>query len=422
MELFAKPLKSWNTLKITGSKQIGMDMKRRQHTSVIALLALSIAILLISRAFAADLSTDTPGKSTPKTEADTWLPRLQYGDDSAYILFYGRINRGILVYDDGRSTEVYSLVDNSAQPSLFGIKTHDFHKDFGAIGSNIEIGWFPYSTAYVNQLTKGDVDWDTALLRRAEVHIDNATSGRFWMGQGSMASDGTAEVDLSGTGLEGEASVADFAGAQIFRLANGGGLSDVQVAETFRDIDGLGRKLRFRYDTPSYHGFSLAASIGTQIVPIVTDEVVWDVAIWYDNNHGDFKVSGAVAYSRPAVLGDHIVSGSFSTLHVPTGLSVTIASAYEVQADGDARYIYGKVGRQIDHFDFGITAFSVDAYYGKSINVKRSESVSFGVQLVQSVDYWQTDFYAGIRTYDYDETNADYKRGIAVLTGAQISF
>jgi hypothetical protein len=34
----------------------------------------------------------------------------------------------------------------------------------------------------------------------------------------------------------------------------------------------------------------------------------------------------------------------------------------------------------------------------------------------------QTDFYATLRWYDYDDSAADYEDGIAFLTGARFSF
>ena len=397
-------------------------MVRWQYATGTGMLVLLMGCPIIGTSYAADLSQEASAGALRETGGATWIPELKYGDESAHIMFYGQINKGVLVYDDGRSTQGYLLVDNDSSSTRFGIKTLDHRAAFGTIGSNIEFEWEPYSTGYVNQRTKGDVDWDTSQVRKAEVYLDNAVYGRVWLGQGSMVSDGTAEVDLSGTDLVGYSSVADIAAAQVYRFDNGAGLSGIQVGDTFKNIDGLGRKLRIRYETPDYNGFTLGTSIGTQIVPEATDVTVWDVAIKYENDHGDYRVSGAAAYSRPGAGLDDVFDGSVSVLHTQSGLSVTVAGAYEFRSDRDARYIYGKIGRQADPFEFGPTALSIDAYYGESINTNGSESLSFGVQAVQSVDCWRTDFYAGVRSYDYDDSAADYKRSVAVMTGARLKF
>ena len=44
------------------------------------------------------------------------------------------------------------------------------------------------------------------------------------------------------------------------------------------------------------------------------------------------------------------------------------------------------------------------------------------MQAVQSVDYWQADLYLGIRSYDYDDSTGDYKKGLAAITGTRIKF
>jgi hypothetical protein len=283
------------------------------------------------------------------------------------------------------------------------------------------VEWVPYSTRYVNQLTRDVVDWDTSLLRKAEVTIESAGYGQLWLGQGSMASDGTAEADLSGTSLVGYSSAADIAGAQFYRFA-GGMLSDIKVGGTFKNLDGLGRRLRARYDSPDFNGLVLGASVGQQVVPTTTGVTVWDVAAKYNKTHGDFKVSGAAAFSWPEESRDIVIDGSVSALHVPTGLSATFASAVELRSDRDLYYFYGKLGHQADYFEFGTTAFSVDTYYGENISTNDSESVSFGIQAVQNVDYWQADFYLGLRSYDYKDSAGAYKKGLAAITGARLKY
>jgi hypothetical protein len=350
----------------------------------------------------------------------TWIPKLRVGDDDSYLELYGQINKGLLIFDDGGSTLGYGPVDNGNSSTRAGLRLYGIVNDNWSMGGNLEWEWNPYSTNYVNQLNRGDFDWETNLLRKAELYMESKTYGKLWLGQGSMASDSSAEVDLSGTTVVGYALVSDMAGGPFFRSADGL-LSSVQVKDAFTDFDGLGRKLRIRYDTPQFNGFSLSTSVGTQVVPETTDVTVWDIAARYEKTINDFKISGALAYSQPAD-DQSLIDGSVSILHQPSGLSLTVAAAYSDEETVDGRYGYFKLGYQTKIFEVGKTAFSVDAYFGEDIDAADSSSESFGVQLVQNLDYLQTELYLGARSYSYEEPTNDLDKSYAVLAGARLKF
>ncbi|WP_082530241.1 porin [Rhizobium sp. Root1203] len=383
----------------------------------------SICFLIASLASAGSLAGQEMTKPKPAETNDKkeqWIPKLRLGDDNAYLEFYGQINKGVLVYDDGGSTDTYFPVDNGNSSTRFGVRAYSLTDNNWAVGANLEWEWTPYSTTNVNQLNKGDYDWSSDLLRKAEMYVDAKEYGKFWFGQGSMASDSSAEIDLSGTSVVGYALISDMAGGPFFRQGDGT-LTSIKVKDAFTDYDGVGRKLRVRYDTPSFGGFSFATSVGTQVVPETTNVTVWDMALRYDETIGDVKVSGALAFSRPGG-GNSIYDGSISLLHQPTGLSLTLAAGYSDTESDDGRYGYAKLGYQTDIFEVGKTAFAVDAYFGKDIEGKGTNSDSFGVQVVQNLDYLQTELYVGARSYSYDQEIADIQDSYAVLAGARVKF
>jgi hypothetical protein len=351
---------------------------------------------------------------------ETAIPKLRIGSDDRYFEFYGQINKGLLVFDDGGSTLGYFPVDNDNSSSRIGIRLYGTTGAGSSLGGNLEWQWTPYSTTNVNQLNRDEFDWDANLLRKAEVYLTSEDLGKLWLGQGSMASDGTAEADLSGTSVVGYSLVSDMAGGPFFRMEDGL-LSTVKVKDAFTNFDGLSRKLRVRYDTPSFDGFSLATSVGTQVVPTQTDVTVWDVAARYEDTIDDFKVSSAIAYSEPGE-DQSLYDGSISFLHDPTGISLTIAAAYSDEETVDGRYGYVKLGYQRDLFEVGKTAISVDAYYGEEIAAGDSDSTSFGAQFVQNLDYCQTELYLGVRSHSYTETVDSFDDSAALLTGARIKF
>ena len=52
---------------------------------------------------------------------DTFLPKLRIGEES-FFEFYGQLNKGFLVYDDGDGALLYPLVDNSNSSTRFGAR------------------------------------------------------------------------------------------------------------------------------------------------------------------------------------------------------------------------------------------------------------------------------------------------------------
>jgi len=381
---------------------------------------LLVLMLSIPAAQAADL-TVLPGSGGAVDRFEPAEPGHRLGDAGTYVELYGHINKGVLVYDDGRSTNAFFLVDNDNSRTRAGMRFHHQVDPGLTIGFDIEGEWEPYSTGDVNQLNKGDVDWDKGLLRVAEIYFDTSAGSKFWFGQGSMASDRTTEVDLSGTRVIGYSAAARSAGGQFYRLDDGM-LSNITVGSTFNNLDGVGRKLRIRYDTPSFNGFVLGSSVGREVVTSQNGETVWDVALKYNSVMADYEVAAAIAYSDPGGNSKGLVGGSASTLHRLSGWSLTVAGGYEMLVDRNRRYWYAKLGHQADYFDVGITAYSIDTYYGDNIATQLSESVSVGGQLVQMVDAWRSEFYLGIRSYVYEDTAAEYDRGFSMLTGARVKF
>lgn len=352
---------------------------------------------------------------------DTWIPPLRVGDDNAYIQLYGQIDPGFLVVDDGNSTLGYGPVDNGNSSTRLGLRFYMGVASGTFLGANVEAQYDPYSTNYVNQLNRGDPDWDRYLVRKAEGYLNSDQFGVLWIGQGSMASDGTAEVDLSGTDVIGYSSISDLAGGQLFAYSRDRGLSPISVGTAFTNYDGLGRKVRVRYDTPSIAGFTLSGSYGSEMIPEDSGIDVWDVALRYAGEFGAFKVASAAAYSDTGSADRY--DGSVSVLHVPTGISVTGAAGYDAREDGvDGRYLYGKLGYQRSFFDVGATALAVDIYSGDDIGTAGSESFTWGAFVVQNFDYYQSQVYLGVRSYRYDDEVGDYNPLFAALTGIRVKF
>ena len=131
------------------------------------------------------------------------LPPIQREfSNGATLRFYGQINKGVLNYDDGIDSETYGLIDNDNSSTRVGLR---YNQDFGAWHfENVnEFDYAPFSTdntSIIHQSPDSE-DWEfsNGNIRKLDFTLANDRYGKFWLGQGSMATDGIYEIDLSGT-------------------------------------------------------------------------------------------------------------------------------------------------------------------------------------------------------------------------------
>ena len=358
--------------------------------------------------------------SVPFGAAAEGLKPIEYTfGDGTVIRFSGQLNMGVLHYDDGQEGFT-NFVDNDNSSSRARVQLFSTLDDwkFEAI---FEAEYQPLASNTVSQLNDTP-DWDfpQTNIRKAEVSFANERFGKLWLGQGSMASDGSAEVDNSGTSVISYSSIADSAGGYFFRFA-GDGLSDVTVGSAFSNFDGMGRKFRVRYDTPTFHGFGLRTSYGKDELAEKNDPL-YDIAATYSGDFEEVDLDAALAYSRNEATDADIVSGSISGLHKPTGLSLTVAAAREINNGIEGSYGYVKLGYQREFFEIGKTAFSIDYYFGHDIAAAGSDSNSVGLAAVQNIDDYNLQLWALYRNYQYEDSAGEYADGQAVFGGAIFKF
>ncbi len=350
--------------------------------------------------------------------AERLLGPLTLGElRSGEFEFYGQINKALLVHDDGDAVRAYPLVDNGSSSTRAGVWFRRRAADDLLLSANFEMQWTPYATGTVNRVDDS-VNLESHLVRKAELRADTAF-GRFSFGQGSTASDGASEVDLSGTALAAYASVADIAGGQRLAL-EGGGVSGVTLASAFSDLDGLGRLVRARWDSPSVSGVTLSASIGSDQIGSGPEDGAYDAALRYADTLGGVLVNAAAAVSAP--LGERErVNGSVAALHEATGLNAVLAAGWDSAQDG--RFAYLKLGwRRTGLVTSGDTAVSIDATTGRDRLLRGSETLSFGLAAVQQVAEGGADLYAGLRWFDVDSPTADYEPALSFIVGARLMF
>ena len=327
----------------------------------------------------------------------------------------GQVNRAVNIIDDGKNTDAY-FVDNDASNSRVRFIGTAKASDDLTVGSRIEVAFAPNDSSQVNQNTEDSGNFFDE--RWVEVSLTSKRFGKVSLGKGDSASNNTAEVDLSKTDVVQYASIADIAGGMLFRQTSGDNrLTTVKVSDAFKDLDGLSRKDRLRYDTPTFYGFSLAGSL-------ISDQR-WDASLWWGGQGLGFKAAGAAAIADPNQDNtNYQYDGSFSLLHEATGLNLTLsAGLLDYDGRNAGANLWGKLGWLTRFFPVGQTAFAVD--YDRSTNFPTGtdKGYSVGGAVVQQFDDYGTELYVQYRLYSLDRDVEPSVENMNVGTiGARVKF
>ena len=232
-----------------------------------------------------------------------------------------------------------------------------------------------------------------------------------------MASDGTAEVDESGVDVIGYSSIADLAGGLLFTNSRTGALTAVSIGSVFTNFDGLGRRDRLRYDSPSFAGFKASASH--------TSNDLWDAALRWGGETDGFRMAAAAAYAaNNTATTDGRLDGSASILHKGTGLNLTVAAGGDEHraAGRDPFSIYVKAGWRSDIFSIGETAFAVDWTQSDDVAATNDEATSIGAFAVQNLKEFGAQFYGGIRTHELNRPGTPIDDIWVFSAGTRVKF
>ncbi len=336
------------------------------------------------------------------------------GQERVKLAISGQVHRAVNVADDGKSTKAYFVDNDSSSTRVRLVGTAKATEDL-TLGTRIEVAIAPNESSEVSQDNEESGDFFDQ--RRAEISLDSKRFGKIALGKGDTASNNAAEVDLSRIDVVQYSSIADVAGGLQFRQTNGDTLTGVSVSDAFNNLDGLSRRSRLRYDTPTFSGFHLAGSL-------VSDQR-YDGSLWWGGQGYGFKAAGAAAFAYPNQDDTDLqYSGSFSILHEDTGLNLTLSAGLRERDDqGDQENVYAKVGWLTTFFSFGDTGFGVD--YTRSLNLPtgRDDGYSVGGAAVQHFDKYGTEVYLQYRHHSLHRDVEPSVQDINVGTiGARVRF
>jgi hypothetical protein len=353
-------------------------------------------------------------------ESDVFEPPLTFETPLGTITLYGQVNLTYQSFDDGgRTTD--GFVDNGNWNTRLGFLVYKPLGDDFTLRARFESGLGLRNSAAVSQVSTPDwIDWQRTALRWFELALDSPF-GTLSAGQGSSASDGTAALDDSFTFHAGATDSSDGFGSFRFR-DTAGNLTPVSVGQVNDSFDGA-RRFRLRYDTPDYHGFTLASSYGVNVLTSGDDNDYYDVALRWHGSFGDVDVRSGLGYQWidvPNAANAERVAGSVSAIHTPSGLNLAFSSGQQI--DG-ASYYWIRAGWRFDMIEAGTTSISADYYDGSDFRTNGAKSENYGLYLVQTIDAASLDLYAGWRRFSYsDRTGVFYQDADSFLVGCRFAF
>jgi hypothetical protein len=376
------------------------------------------------------------------------------GKSQVKVAITGQVSRVVAVVDDGNTTNIHHGSNQFSGNRVRFIGTAKAWESL-TIGTRIE---FQFNNRTSNESgnfnAAGAKDEDAGDDKGGDIdarYQDITFAGKWgkvYVGKGDSASNGTSEVDLSGTILASNPSVADLGfGGSHFIVANptftapGEGSMPVDVppdpnlqskemrvlgpraSTVFTSFDGLSRTQRVRYDTPSFGGFKV--SVGLNQGPR------GDAALRYSGSFGGTKVSAAIAWSnRKGTSGGtkevgNQFSGSGSILH-SSGLNATVAGGTQERSgdgDSDASMMYFKLGYKAKIFGAGSTNVYVNYQNTEDLATQGDDATYWGFGVVQLLKDYATELFAAFSIADFDDSKSNtYENLTTGLVGARVKF
>jgi hypothetical protein len=364
---------------------------------------------------ARSVATEARDDAEAARRATAERPLIASKEKTASVVISGHANRMLMLADDGDKTKLYNVDNNNSSSRLNILASHTPDDGDLTVGAQIEVELESNASDEVSQLNE-DTGAANFRDRIVEVFAKHKRYGTLRLGQGSAASDDTANVDLSGTTVVSTSAISDLAGGLLFFDDDADELSDVNIVDAFNNLDGNSRLDRIRYDTPSFAGFMLSGDISSN--------QRGSAAVRWERDLAGFSTEAALAWSDPGGDGDYIVDGSAAGLHLGTGLSLAIAAGTRDEEGRDnAQNYFAKLGWQTTGItEIGRTAFSLDYTRSEDVAQEGDTGDSIGLFGVQYVSAYATELFAGVRWHSLDRDDADFQDIIAGVTGARVKF
>ena len=316
----------------------------------------------------------------------------------------GQVDKAMVAADNGEDSDI-GFVDNNGSNTRFRFTGSQ------DLDNGMEVG-FNYEVALTNNLsTNFDInESDTGStfldVRKTEVFFSGGF-GKVSFGKGDGAANGTSEVDLSGTQYLGGGSAHYYASGISFLDEDGNVLGTIGGA-AYNNFDALSRNNHVRYDTPSFGGVVLSASLdngkametAARYSTEFGDGGAFEVAIDYIDTK-DLNANINQAGQRTSSSGRFEEYGGSASVLLPGGLNFTGMYKNRSSDEGgpDGESYFGGIGYTLDkhHGQVG---------WGRSNDLANEGSEGNSYQVAYVYD-WRDDIelFSSYRRLTLDNVN-----------------
>lgn len=335
------------------------------------------------------------------------------GNRKVSVTLYGTVNQAMLWVDGLLADQDKNVINNSADPTRFGIKGSGKINADNSAGFVIEIGVNPKPSLPILE--------DQLTVRTAALWVENKTLGRITVGHASMATDNITRITTANTDhVAPMLSLAPLSTALIFGL-------DLPFNNIRRDL--------VRWDSPTFGGFHVSGSVANGDTPLgigFNSDHAFDAAVRYAGEFSGFRFAAGAGYRDEnftltslnplPIVRDKVMSGSASLMHMGSGLfvSAAIGAVKQELIFGGQDFVswHAQGGWQGNIWSIGAT--TLYAEYGQTkIDTASFDPKVMGFGLNQRIDAAALDLYVGFRQYDLDLGTDKVN---AVMGGIRIQF
>jgi hypothetical protein len=332
--------------------------------------ALGLVFATTTLAVAADLGGDCCADLEERI-AELEASTVRKGNRKVSVTVSGWINEAVFLWDDGTEHNAYVGTNFVEQSRFRFVGEAKIDKDWSA-GYVLEFGGAGHPS---NQWDQGSQASNNAnpfnqdrrvITRKSNWYLKNKDWGQFAVGLNAMAT--YHLLDDADPTLTRNIDPAE--GASIFMAAfqiriDGQFVHGLKWSDILRGFNNLtpgdsARRHIIRYDTPTYKGFSAAATWG--------EDDVWDTMLNYKDDIGDFTLVARAGYGAstdpgqmarsadpafPSYVygGTACISGSTTVTSLPNFECTWEAAGGTIWHKLTGLYLYGGWGRQSVHTD-----------------------------------------------------------------------
>lgn len=308
----------------------------------------------------------------------------------------GQISRMVMFPDDYQGDEIQHI-DNNVSGTRIRVKASQGMGNGMKVGGRYELQLQDNKGSAVNGGSVTEESNSTLDVRYSDLFVSGAY-GKFSLGKGDGAGNGTTESDLSGTYIASPVNIMDSLGG--LQYADG-----KKVGSLYEPQDAYSRNNRVRYDSPKIAGFSLAFSRA--------EGSAQEIAIRYSGDISGIKIDGAYFTADGGDSGRSDLNGGSVSALLPMGLNATVAiSSKDNTVGDDASTTWFKLG-----YKYGKHAVSVDA--GESEDLGEADASITGLAY-NYTPIKGVEMFAAYHDIDVDQAGATDPTAITI--GGRVKF